>query len=141
MRFVVNFVAEDGEANVIEDGDDYIVGMDRADEVRREIGLPNLDIKLVSVRYNKPHKYTLPLDVEEEQARESNVFRHTTRAKVNVPARGLNRFMVECYEVFRAEESGEVGKLALGLSICKDALWTAWAAAGYPGHWLLARVR
>jgi len=137
VKFKVEFTPE-GDSNkheVLSFSEDYHAGLRRADEVRHKIGLPNLDIERVVVYGYMPYKVVLTIALSEEQARKSGLFWHSEHAEVVVPHRGLNKFVVEEYEVKRDETTGEVTRLFLKISLDPNAVRVAWVAAGYPTKW------
>lgn len=135
MEFKVRFQTMVRLAHYVAFCRDYRPGIKRLDEVRQLTGVTYLNPALVSNYAEGLAEGEHYLTLTEDQARKAGHFDDQGLVKVIVPAEALNRFIKVDYRIKRDPTTGEVIEVRARHKVDDEALYNAWAEAGFPLEW------
>ncbi len=134
MKFQAHFVGEKDEFAVYLPGKEDF-GLSFLDQAREKAGVKKLRLGIV---HTSLQTYTSDpcMDVTEAFARRhQEIYAETSRPKINVPPRGLNKYVSVSPKVIESEETGEILKVEPEYRLNQEAVLADWENAGCPLKW------
>lgn len=132
MKFIVYFFTE-SEINPIDFGHEDI-GLDLVDLARSVSGLPKLDISLFDT-YIPSFKKAVDIEIDEQEARRSGLFKERNKALVEVPGEFLNKYARPVPMFYRDSKDGKITRVAFEYHIAETTILVDWMSYGYPTRW------
>lgn len=135
MKFVVEFKRREGTPGYAVYVDQAKLGLDMLDRAREETDVPLLAPDKVSGVVDAAVAWSKKIEITEEEARKSGLFRKTHEVVVQVPVESLNRYMGIVPRVHRDLGTGAVIKITWDWEFDSQKILADWASCGYPVEW------
>jgi hypothetical protein len=110
-------------------------GLRGVDLIRKFTGVVELSFDKIN-RYTKElFDYRVKVPLNEEIAREAELFKTTNEVTVKVPSNFINAYVIEDICVNKDSKSGEVESAYIYYRIDEEKLIKAWSEVGFPLSW------
>lgn len=133
MKFTVIFATSESPICPIDFGAKDI-GLDLID-LAREIGqLPKLSVTLFD-EFVKGYGSNVEIEIDEQEARRSGLFKDNHTVFVEVPGKFLNKYASLSPMFYRDSKDGRITRVGFEYQIAKTTILVDWMSYGYPETW------
>lgn len=133
MKLNVIFISSGTPVDPVDFGHGNI-GLDFVDLARSVSGLPKLDISLFD-EFIKPFKTRVSIEIDEQEARRSGLFKYNNTVFVEVPGEFLNKYTTLSPMFYRDSKDGKITRVGFEYKTDQYAILADWMSYGYPQTW------